>query len=509
MWSLHPFVSGDWIIPNLTCALFFNMIWILEDKTDRRKLSNIFTLWGSSLITITSGLYIITQRPEMAILCHSIFYNHMLFELVYGYLYFPQYMYGLTTYLHHMVYLFFEYFLICETAHFQKFVYYFPQEFPTFLLALKRYFEIDNDVYNFISLCSFLFFRFFYFLVISHHYRFIILENNFYVLMFVMIGILQTKWCVELLQKTIAKLPFGIGGGGVVNNKDMKPVHHAISSSLPKQLFPYKEMSFASSGWMQIFQCGVGKYIQENFQYEECEIVGTSGGALIGCSLCCGISMDTIFDEMIITRKFYNNNIFMMCNYTKVNIQKMLPDNCIALIKNRLTIVCSKIHDFAMIPLYTNSFQTRDDLLKYLYATIHIPLMDGCLPHEIDNQLLYDGLLTDSYPQVLHDCLHVNWDRTYRSEKLINPEIKIPLYWCIFPPSERVLLLLYRHGYYQAQKHFLRKEENPMEAEAILAELIEEMKNVEKTDKVISNVMYILKGGLLFCGCLGFSHYVL
>ena len=221
-------MSKDWVLANTTCFLFFNIIWGLEDKKENRKLSNIFTFWGSSLITITSFLYIVTARPEVAIFCHSFFYTHMLFELLYGYLYFPQYMNGLTTYTHHLVYLLFEYVLIWKTNHFNEFVYYFPQELPTFLLTCKRYFDIDSDFYNIILLVSFIVLRFFYYFAVCYHYKLVIWENNFYVAMFLIIGVLQSTWCMELLLKTIGKLPFG-----VVKSQSTSDILHLFSFKTP------------------------------------------------------------------------------------------------------------------------------------------------------------------------------------------------------------------------------------------------------------------------------------
>ena len=57
-------------------------------------------------MTVSSVLYIITGNAKYAVMSHSIFFNHMMLELVYGYLYFPKYMYFLTTYVHHVVYFF-------------------------------------------------------------------------------------------------------------------------------------------------------------------------------------------------------------------------------------------------------------------------------------------------------------------------------------------------------------------------------------------------------------------
>ena len=51
--------------------------------------------------------------------------------------------------------------------------------------------------------------------------------------------------------------------------------------------FPYEEISFSASGWLYIFQLGVLHYLQQHFDMKHVKVYGTSGGAIVGCSLCC------------------------------------------------------------------------------------------------------------------------------------------------------------------------------------------------------------------------------
>jgi len=272
------------------------------------------------------------------------------------------------------------------------------------------------------------------------------------------------------------------------------------SSHTGKDPFPFTGISFHASGWMQIYQGGVAKYIQEKYNLDKCNMVGTSGGALIACTLCCNIPMDLAFDEMIGVRKINkHNNVFQMCPHTKDVIKKMLPLNCIELIQDRLTIVCSKIDFTNVVPVHKSTFGTYTDVLNYLNATVHIPIFDGIFPQTTDNQLLYDGMLTDSHSGILDPCLKVTWDsKCYCGCTLDNntifPDIDIPLSWCAFPPDERILELLYYHGYYTAHKYF--GGEHDELSEAIVSELNNELQRKQMNH-------FLIQGSVFLGGCLG------
>ena len=111
LYITNEYHKVEWIVANIATFLFFHIIWFIEDKKNIKKLSNIFTLWGSIGITVFSVLYIITENEYFSILSHATFYNSMIIELIYGSIFFPKYMYLLTTYIHHFVYILIEYYL--------------------------------------------------------------------------------------------------------------------------------------------------------------------------------------------------------------------------------------------------------------------------------------------------------------------------------------------------------------------------------------------------------------
>jgi hypothetical protein len=277
-----------------------------------------------------------------------------------------------------------------------------------------------------------------------------------------------------------------------------------------KDKLPFSGLSFHASGWMQIYQGGVAKYIQENYHLDDCKMVGTSGGALVACTLCCDIPMDLACKEILEVRKVNRyNNVFLMCDHTKQIVKKMLPLNCIELIKNRLTIVCSKVENMSLVPAYANSYETYTDVLNYLCATVHIPIFDGVLPQITDNQYLYDGMMTDSHSGILDPCLKVTWDTNCycgctKQDDTICPEMKIPYLWCFFPPDERILELLYYHGYYSAQKFFKRQisQEDINLSENIKREITDELHRENGNHSV-------LQGSAILGGCLGVLHMLI
>lgn len=308
------------------------------------------------------------------------------------------------------------------------------------------------------------------------------------------------------------------------NNTQRIPFRIDSESTEPierKQKFPFSEISFHSSGWMKCFQYGVGKYIQENYDISGCKMIGTSAGALVACALCCDISIDQIYNETIQIRKI-NKNPFLMCHYAKQSIRKFLPNNCVELIKNRLTIVCCGLESNGFVSKKYDNFNTEKDIVQYLNATIHIPIIDGFFPDVVGDDLLYDGVLVDSHPNLsdstLSSCLKITWDKNCycgctKTQNAIFPELEFPLYWIGLPPDVRCLSLLYYHGYYCA-KIFFSKNEDIMtdtdiaNSQNIILELNDIIEKTKRNYKSTQTYTYLFKSFFLFISCLYFSQYI-
>jgi hypothetical protein len=362
--------------------------------------------------------------------------------------------------------------------------------------------------------------------MVSYKYKDIIKASWVYIIIFFLIGSLHTMWCVELLSKNTRENP-----EKTTDINDAKYSPFCVKSENDpdknemtehKQKFPFSELSFHSSGWMNCFQYGVSKYIQDNYDISECKMIGTSAGALVACTLCCDIPIEKIYNEINKFRKI-SGNPFFMCHYAKQSIHTFLPDNCIELINDRLTIVCSGLEKNGFVPKKYNHFTTKQGISQYLNATIHIPVIDGILPDMVGGDLLYDGVFVDSHPQlsgsISSSCLKITWDKTCycgctKTQNTIFPEMEFPFYWIGLPPDDRCLSLLYYHGYYCAKTFFSKKNDEKMtdmdveKSQNIILELNAIIRKTNQNYITIQNRTYLFKGCFLFLSCLYLSQYI-
>jgi len=282
--------------------------------------------------------------------------------------------------------------------------------------------------------------------------------------------------------------------------------------------FPYKEISFHSSGWMQIFQFGVAKYIQTHYSTKDCIFTGTSGGALVACTLCCDIDPELI-KEIITKGRKSHWNVFRNCLFANETIDTILPKTCLEQVQNRLVVACSKVNGFGLDTKHFQNFKSYEDVANTLKAAVHIPLLDGCFPVQVDSEWIYDGMFTDTHPQTRNSCLKVTWDMNCQcgctkkqTNNTIVADVVIPFDWCIFPPNDTILLALYEHGYYQAKKFFAKNKTMEWTTEDIL-NADSHKKRIEKhlKDKwdhyyISKNTAYISRGIFLFLFCVGLAN---
>ena len=135
---------GDMGYHIVIASLVMNFFWALEDRSNPKKCSNIFTLISSCACGSMSTAFVFTADPWYSTVAHAWFIAGMLMDFSWGYIYFPEYMHIATTTIHHAAYLVMEWYLMrCHLA--AVFSVYFPQEIPTFQLHIKRYFDIKNN----------------------------------------------------------------------------------------------------------------------------------------------------------------------------------------------------------------------------------------------------------------------------------------------------------------------------------------------------------------------------
>ena len=150
--------------------------------TDRSKKNSkksfVFALWQTSSCTIFTAMFMLTHNKLYSIATHAWFLSGMFMDFAYGFIYFPEDMYMLTTNVHHVAYFLLEYYSITVVDFTGIFSLYFLQEFPTFMLNLKRYYNIQNNSYENAFCVSFFLLRIVYYNYINYLYMEIILSGD-------------------------------------------------------------------------------------------------------------------------------------------------------------------------------------------------------------------------------------------------------------------------------------------------------------------------------------------
>jgi hypothetical protein len=230
------------------------------------------------------------------------------------------------------------------------------------------------------------------------------------------------------------------------------------------------EFSLNSSGWLAVFQLGVVKLLQDTVDLSSARIVGTSAGAAAGAVICCNFPAEVAAEAMC------QQEILSRCDFTKMvplmkeGLERLAPEGAADACNGRLGIVCTEVQVFPpkISTVEFKTYASRKDLVELLGATSHIPVLGGFAPHLYRGRWLYDGLFTLPHARV-HDkdvfkISKMAWCEcgcTNESHaRLFCPAVHFPQRWSVFPPNDKVLRLIFYHGYTQARQ-VLRRHDFP------------------------------------------------
>lgn len=142
-------------------AIFYCIIWNMEDKTNLAKASTLFTYVNSIINTLCWIFFYFTANTDYLIHGTSSLIMSLLAELFYGTRHYPNYMYFLSTYIHHIIFLIFTSVSFwIDNLQYTSLV--MIVELPTFILHYKRRYSLDYPWLNYLFGTSFLVFRIFY-----------------------------------------------------------------------------------------------------------------------------------------------------------------------------------------------------------------------------------------------------------------------------------------------------------------------------------------------------------
>lgn len=157
----QPFTHRTFAFSLVGFIFFYCIIWNLEDKTNLAKASTLFTYVNSIINTACWLIFYITENADYLIYGISSLAISLIAELFYGRIHYPEYMYALTTYTHHIVFLF----LICISFWYDYLQYtslVMIVELPTFIFHYMRRYSIREPWLNYSFGISFFLLRIVY-----------------------------------------------------------------------------------------------------------------------------------------------------------------------------------------------------------------------------------------------------------------------------------------------------------------------------------------------------------
>lgn len=217
--------------------------------------------------------------------------------------------------------------------------------------------------------------------------------------------------------------------------------------------------SFDSSGWCYFYHFGVALWIQENFKTEiargDLQFSGSSGGALVACSLAAGLDIPAVVDSVLHrTWLRARHQPWHIPDEVGIALEQHLKKNVHQQISNRLQVLATRAvprPPFLMGEVISD-FKSKAHVIDALQASSHMPLIFG-FGHCMNGARYFDGLL---WP----NCF-VPWrsfapsQRVCRVSAFSAPGSDIgprwhampPFWWPVFPPSQEALEGLMWAGY--------------------------------------------------------------
>ena len=237
--------------------------------------------------------------------------------------------------------------------------------------------------------------------------------------------------------------------------------------------------SFDSSGWLYVYHLGAAHYIQTqlipHLPEDELSFSGSSGGALVACALCTGISIEELARFIIDRQPECRFNPWRMLPCVESAMEHFLPEDAAPMAEGRLRVLLTRVQLGWMVPLLwpevISRFGSRAELAQVLRASCHIPVLGGLLPFRIDGDEAEPGGKGGKVKGGARYCDGLFWPSVLWSWRAFNasdtllkvsglgwptahvgPPVPMPLQWVVLPPSQRMLWRLFALGYHDTAR---------------------------------------------------------
>ena len=159
---------------------------------------------------------------------------------------------------------------------------------------------------------------------------------------------------------------------------------------------------FSAGGLLFPFYIGVVKGLTKaGYMSERTKLAGASAGSLIAACVNSGLSMDTVSElcENLMEDCRVHGTRGRLGIVLERFLDDALPDDAHIRCRHRTHVAVSSLTRSSVSPVLVNEFESRDDLIRALMTSCHIPLwLDGRLTSEFRGKVHLDGGVTNFIP---------------------------------------------------------------------------------------------------------------
>jgi len=172
-----------------------------------------------------------------------------------------------------------------------------------------------------------------------------------------------------------------------------------------KPLFPVDDrpiLGVAGGGVFFFWEVGVLKYLSERYRLQGMNLIGVSAGALAAVLVACQVDFDRSVRrayDICVERDIFNRPGGLQGVWGPILRQwldELLPENAHERCEGRVKIIATRMPRMKLC--YLEEFQTRDDLIDSLLASVHIPFfLDGNGSFKYKGETFIDGSIFDFF----------------------------------------------------------------------------------------------------------------
>ena len=239
--------------------------------------------------------------------------------------------------------------------------------------------------------------------------------------------------------------------------------------------------SFDACAWLLFYHIGVAMYVKNvlmpRMKKTDFYFSGASAGACLSAALVCNIDISALKAYVLNRRPMCISHPWLLMKVAEDGMDHFLPTDCHERASGSIRILgtrCMMTPPFFEGEVF-DQFQSPTHLKQVIRASSHVPLLAG-FPYKMGSEYYIDGLWWSE------DV--VPW-RTFRPNDFvirvsawsapssdIHPQLLLPPWWSVSPPSEEVLEGLVASGFEDAEAYFAPIADGVVDVASIKSMLI-------------------------------------